>query len=746
MKWHITLLTYFMLVVLVPIGVIMTLCFFGTNLVKEEAIKANKIIIEQFSQEVDSQISDFNKLSNYIQGDLEFQSLVDVMGTLTPLHRYNISQFSRKFLSFSLENNLIENYLVYIMDQDLMFNSDVYSFSTTMTNWEFEQFFTRIPNFKEVLEESYERKIIPIYKENTDEINSVIYIDSMNGYLGKIKDVNFVIKLNFTAIDQMIELVGKGYEKEAFFAILDAETDRILYSNNKEIQIELEEKYGYEIEDETFLSVYGHDDFYCYRKNSNVCNLDYIFMPDSKKITEGTNFINFITVCCIGLIIFITFIVIRMIQVREYESIATTISMLNENGKIADSYSAFQFIKNTVSKLLVDKKALEQSLESSEKYLKNYFLMRLLTQHTEDRLSYAKLIEYHNFEFYYDKYRVLIFYKQQLDDDIVTYDQYDAITEEVQQEVEMYFHESMNIETIYLNGMLVMVMNYDIALMRNERIIEKIDLYRRNFAKNDIMIALSSRKESYFELNKAYEEALEALDQCFIDGNIMKEYRVNKNHYKVDDSDYYKYEEDLKNALDEDNYGNVETYLNLMFSIITKTFADDTRIMKYKMHGILNIFMSRLSEENKNEMELEKIYKMVSGKHSVDEIQAFIREIIKDLANASKREYRNSLSEKVEQFIKDYYQNVDLSVGMIADEFQVDLSTLSRRFKKEKNVNVLEYIHRVRIQKAKELLNEDNITIKQVAEQCGYLNADVFIRVFKRYEGMTPGKYKLSKK
>ena len=79
---------------------------------------------------------------------------------------------------------------------------------------------------------------------------------------------------------------------------------------------------------------------------------------------------------------------------------------------------------------------------------------------------------------------------------------------------------------------------------------------------------------------------------------------------------------------------------------------------------------------------------------------------------------------------------------MIADEFGLEMSNLSKRFKKEWGINISEYIQMIRLKKAKELLSDEKYTIKIIAEQCGYVNSDVFIRAFKRYEGITPGRYR----
>ncbi|MNC54140.1 HTH-type transcriptional activator Btr [compost metagenome] len=46
-----------------------------------------------------------------------------------------------------------------------------------------------------------------------------------------------------------------------------------------------------------------------------------------------------------------------------------------------------------------------------------------------------------------------------------------------------------------------------------------------------------------------------------------------------------------------------------------------------------------------------------------------------------------------------------------------------------------------RIKKAKEILETETIKIHELAARVGYTNANSFIRMFKRYEAVSPGQY-----
>ncbi len=96
----------------------------------------------------------------------------------------------------------------------------------------------------------------------------------------------------------------------------------------------------------------------------------------------------------------------------------------------------------------------------------------------------------------------------------------------------------------------------------------------------------------------------------------------------------------------------------------------------------------------------------------------------------------------IEEYIDAHYMNNCLSNTVIADEFNITGQYLSVLFKKYKNENIQNYIARVRIEYAKELLKNEKYTVFQIANMVGYSNDIGFIRVFKKFEGITPGKFR----
>lgn len=83
-----------------------------------------------------------------------------------------------------------------------------------------------------------------------------------------------------------------------------------------------------------------------------------------------------------------------------------------------------------------------------------------------------------------------------------------------------------------------------------------------------------------------------------------------------------------------------------------------------------------------------------------------------------------------------------VSVSMIADEFQYNSDYLSRIFKQSTGYSIQEYIHLMKISKAKELLINTNETVKGIAITIGLNDEKYFMRLFKKYEQMTPTEFR----
>lgn len=120
----------------------------------------------------------------------------------------------------------------------------------------------------------------------------------------------------------------------------------------------------------------------------------------------------------------------------------------------------------------------------------------------------------------------------------------------------------------------------------------------------------------------------------------------------------------------------------------------------------------------------------------------------KILAEMSNRENQyamkrpDKLAHQIKKIIEDNYDQQYLGLYYIADQLKVGSSYVSKAFKNEYGIGIVEYVNRLRIDSAKRLLETQDLTIKEIAEKVGFASDIHFIRIFKKNEHTTPGVYK----
>lgn len=102
----------------------------------------------------------------------------------------------------------------------------------------------------------------------------------------------------------------------------------------------------------------------------------------------------------------------------------------------------------------------------------------------------------------------------------------------------------------------------------------------------------------------------------------------------------------------------------------------------------------------------------------------------------------DDIAGKARCIIDESYDNPMLGLCMLSEQICYSQSYISKAFKRKYRIGVSQYINQVRIAHAKELIRGGSQNIKEIALQVGYSGDAQFIRVFKKFETMTPGMFR----
>ena len=99
--------------------------------------------------------------------------------------------------------------------------------------------------------------------------------------------------------------------------------------------------------------------------------------------------------------------------------------------------------------------------------------------------------------------------------------------------------------------------------------------------------------------------------------------------------------------------------------------------------------------------------------------------------------------EDISAFIEGHYME-ELSMKNAAHAMNYSDAYFCKLFKQCFRVNFSTYLNEFRIQKARDMMENPRINVKDISTACGYTDANYFSRVFKRITGQTPTEYRLT--
>jgi two-component system response regulator YesN len=134
-----------------------------------------------------------------------------------------------------------------------------------------------------------------------------------------------------------------------------------------------------------------------------------------------------------------------------------------------------------------------------------------------------------------------------------------------------------------------------------------------------------------------------------------------------------------------------------------------------------------------------------NGEISLDQLQLDFTADLKQLQHVyadRRREQQPNAILEIADFLRNHYRE-DISLTEISNRFFLNKEYISRRFKQEFGETITDYTNRIRIEKAKVLLFNEELKVADVAQMVGYKDEKYFSRVFKKIEFTSPNRYRV---
>ena len=263
-------------------------------------------------------------------------------------------------------------------------------------------------------------------------------------------------------------------------------------------------------------------------------------------------------------------------------------------------------------------------------------------------------------------------------------------------------------------------------------------------------IGIGSWVRSPYELIYSYRLAAKAIDYRYLlGGNLlfdMEEKKTDNSIFLINDLETLT--EAIKSGdrrLMEETLGQIET--EIKSALVEKSYA--CIYLQQVIRAIGNTCQSLSEEPEKIIAQREALLKAVTEQRTFSQAAALVEKYAQEVFDEL-QELNSSSGQRQGMLAMDYiqknYMDPCLSLNSICSYLNISTSYLSTIFKEMTGETFIEVLTRVRMEKAKELLENTTMKNYEIAEKVGFSDPHYFGISFKKITGKTPTEYAREKR
>lgn len=241
-------------------------------------------------------------------------------------------------------------------------------------------------------------------------------------------------------------------------------------------------------------------------------------------------------------------------------------------------------------------------------------------------------------------------------------------------------------------------------------------------------------RQEYFEFTEKFVDAFETKDSVFSLETVQARYEAERQLLSaVQAGDFDKaiacHQEfrKFKFTLRATDSLRSRKNLTLTLNTLLRKTIESTHVHPFYIDRMSSDFSVKI-EKAVNESQLE----------------ALALQMLRKYCTMVKNYSTKNLSALVEKCVHQihFHYTEPLSLEILAQANSVSTSYLSALFHKETGSTITAFINETRINRSILLLNTTNLSINEIASQCGFSDANYYTRTFKKIKGITPMMYR----
>ncbi len=272
----------------------------------------------------------------------------------------------------------------------------------------------------------------------------------------------------------------------------------------------------------------------------------------------------------------------------------------------------------------------------------------------------------------------------------------------------------------------------------------------KNFIKTSCPIAIGVTVKKRNKLIDSYQHA----KQVLLNGNILdnvesRVYRQDVIHAAISKS-LFSYSAEIELAIQA---GEIRVFEQLI-NRIAKDYTDDNYLsfsqllqLENEYLVISNSWLESYHLPVRSTDNIENRVELFFNKNGTFQLEDYIKRTLREISIFLKKVKRKTAQKtsnviyEIEKYLQANFDR-DVKLQEISDHFYISREYISRKFKQEFEVNISDYIVKLRMDRAKSLLKNSELKIYEIATMIGYQDDKYFRKLFKKVEGITPNEYR----
>lgn len=256
------------------------------------------------------------------------------------------------------------------------------------------------------------------------------------------------------------------------------------------------------------------------------------------------------------------------------------------------------------------------------------------------------------------------------------------------------------------------------------------------------VVSMSRIQDDFSHISAAYLEANTAYDNRFLvgEGDILhfEDIATSQNTAPLPQM----YVESLKNALRLGDEQAMDSVIDDIFHHL-RSVKQSLFTFRVLYNDIISVLLREAEQEHINIPHLYDVFTL-SRCLSIQDLDCMLRSVCRALLHNPKNAKENvevKMQEAI-SYMQENYSDSNLNMNALAEHLSISTVTLSIEFKEFIGMSPSDYLTLLRIEKAKKLLRESTLSIKEICSAVGYYDVPNFTRRFKKYTAQTPVQFR----